>query len=265
MTHRLAFRVAYDGTRFHGSARQPAIVTVEGAIIKRLIDMDAIESAEGSRVQMASRTDAGVSAAGNVVAFDTDMAPGSVASGLAYGLNDIWPLRYAVVDDGFRPRHAVRKTYRYYLVDEGYDRDAMRRAARFFEGRHDMSAFARLDDRTPVREVTKVAVTGDDVLTVDVAGHSFLWQQVRRMVAALQQVGRGEVQPEALRDALQRPAGRDFGVAPAEHLLLLDVEYSREPAWTDAPGMTCLASRLRWLRLTVQMHRDMAGKWHRNK
>ncbi|MFO8133194.1 MAG: tRNA pseudouridine(38-40) synthase TruA [Thermoplasmatota archaeon] len=262
---RLAFRVAYDGSRFHGSARQPAIVTVEGAIIKRLIDMDAIESAEEARVQMASRTDAGVSAAGNVVAFDTDMEPDSVASGLAYGLEHVWPLCYAVVDDDFKPRHAVRKTYRYYLADEGYDRDAMRRAARFFEGRRDMSAFARLDDRTPVREITRVAIRGDDILTIDVVGHSFLWQQVRRMVAALEQVGRGEVQPGALRDALEQPAGQDFGVAPAEHLLLLDVEYSREPAWRDAPGMACLAGRLRWLRLTVRMHRDMAGHGHRNK
>jgi len=265
MTHRLAFRVAYDGTRFHGSARQPAIVTVEGAIIERLREMHAIESAAGARVQMASRTDAGVSAAGNIVAFTTDMAPKSVANGLVYGLENIWPCRYAVVDDDFRPRHAQWKSYRYYLPGEGYDLAAMRQAARFFEGSHDFSAFARLDDRPPVREITGVTVTGDDITMVDVTGHSFLWEQVRRMVAALRQVGRHDIAPGVIRDALRCPDGQGFGVAPPEHLLLLDVAYGMPLPWIDLAGVERLVARRRSLEARARMFRDISRYDHRNK
>lgn len=254
---RLALRIAYDGTCFHGSARQPDVPTVEGAILERLIDMDAIDGADAARFQAASRTDAGVSAAGNVVAFDTDMAPRSVVNGLAHGFERVWPLCYAVVDDGFKPRHTRRKRYRYYPSGEGYDRAAMRRAARFFEGRHDFSAFARLDDRSPVREIEAVEIAGGDVMTIDVVGRSFLWQQVRRMVAALQRVGGGELSPEAIRDALQQPAGRDFGCAAPEQLLLLDVAYGVSPGWSGAPGQERLVEQLRAVRVKARMYADI--------
>lgn len=255
---RLALRIAYDGTCFHGSARQPSVATVEGAIIEQLIEMDAIDSAADAKFQAASRTDAGVSAAGNVVAFDTDMAPGSVASGLAHGLAHIWPLRYAIVDEGFAPRHAVRKTYRYYLYDSGYDREAMRQAAGYFEGRHDVSAFARLDGRSPVREIEQVAIDGDAILAIDVVGKSFLWQQVRRMVAGLEQVGRGTLRPGTIRDALQQPAGQDFGIVAPEQLLLLDIEYGVALVWNEAPRVGYLEARLQEVQLRMQMYGDMA-------
>ncbi len=254
---RLALRVAYDGTCFYGSARQPDVPTVEGTILERLMEMDAVEGADEARFQAASRTDAGVSAAGNVVAFDTGMPPRSVVNALAYGLACIWPLYYAAVDDDFKPRHTLRKTYRYYLYNEGYDREAMDAAARCFEGSHDFSAFARLDGRSPVREIHRVDVTGDDILAIDVVGRSFLWQQVRRMVAALQQVGRGELPAGVIGEVLQHPAGRDFGLAAPERLLLLDIEYGRPLAWMNAPGRERLVEQLHAVQVRGRMYGDI--------
>ena len=262
---RLAVSIAYDGTRFRGSARQPGVATVEGSIIDRLREMEAIESTEAGRFQAASRTDAGVSAAGNVVAFDTEMRPDSVVNGLAYGLEDVWPLRYAVVDDDFTPRHARRKTYRYYLYDEGYDWKAMQQAAHFFEGMHDFSAFARLDGRSPLRSIERVILNGGEVLTIDVTGSSFLWQQVRRMVAAVIQVGRGDLSVMVIQEALQHPAGQDFGLASPEQLLLLAVEYPDTPAWRKAPGVEKLKERLHSLQARRHMYVDMTHSAHRNK
>jgi tRNA pseudouridine38-40 synthase len=251
---RLAVCIAYDGTRFHGSARQPGLTTVEGSIIDQLREMEVIESEDTARFQVASRTDAGVNAAGNVVAFDTEMAPDSVVSGLAYGLEDIWPLWFALVDENFMPRYAQRKTYRYYLPDKGYDRKAMQQAARLFEGKHDFSAFARLDGRSPTRNIERVTLTGDEVLMIDTTGSSFLWQQVRRMVAALMKVGCGELPMIGIQNALQQPSGHDFGLAPPEQLLLLAVEYKDMPTWQKAPGEAQLRSRLHSLRVRLHMY-----------
>jgi len=123
---RLALKIAYDGTLYHGYARQPGIETIEGALEKKLREMGAI--GEGEHLQVASRTDKGVSAAGNVIAFDTDMESESVANALAHSFRGIWVLGFAEVPEGFNPRHAVRKKYRYYLYNDGIDIGMLKKA-----------------------------------------------------------------------------------------------------------------------------------------
>src|SRR5213594_1696121 len=68
---RIAMKIAYDGEAFHGQARQPGLRTVEGETIHALVRTGAIRDARSARFQSASRTDRGVSALGNVVAFDS--------------------------------------------------------------------------------------------------------------------------------------------------------------------------------------------------
>jgi hypothetical protein len=80
---RVAVRVAYDGTCFAGSQRQPDQRTVEGELLRGLAKVGALRSAEEARFQCASRTDRGVSAAGNVVAFDTSFRLDALLPALA--------------------------------------------------------------------------------------------------------------------------------------------------------------------------------------
>src|SRR5213594_4061523 len=72
---RIAMKIAYDGTVFHGQARQPGLRTVEGEVIHALVRAPAIRDVRTARFESASRTDRGVSALGNVVAFDTGLPP----------------------------------------------------------------------------------------------------------------------------------------------------------------------------------------------
>lgn len=221
---RLALKIAYDGTLYHGFARQKGIETIEGAIEEKLKEIGAIGD---SRLSVASRTDKEVSAAGNVVAFNTDMDSNSVVNALVHTLRGIWVAGFVEVDGNFNPRHAVKKKYRYYLYNDGIDIDALKEAINLFVGEHDFANFARLDGRNPVRKILKAKVSGSLVLKIDFEGKSFLWNQVRRMVAAAEKVGRGEVSLEDVEQALAKKSKRNFGIAPPENLLLMDVAYKK--------------------------------------
>lgn len=222
---RLALKIAYDGTLYHGYARQPGIETIEGALEKRLREMGAI--GEGEHLQVASRTDKGVSAAGNVIAFDTDMESESVANALAHSFRGIWVLGFAEVPEGFNPRHAVRKKYRYYLYNDGIDIGVLKKAVSLFIGEHDFTNFARLDGRNPVRKIEMAKVSGRRIIKIDFEGKSFLWNQVRRMVAAAEKAGRGEASLEELQNALNKKSRANFGIAPPENLLLMNLYYKK--------------------------------------
>ena len=221
---RLALKIAYDGTLFHGYALQPGIKTVEGEIEEKLKEMGAISH---SRLSVASRTDKGVSSAGNVIAFDTQMAASSVVNALVHSLRGIWIIGFAEVNSDFNPRYAIKKKYRYYLYNDGIDIHALKEAINLFVGEHDFTNFARLDGRNPVRKIEKAKVSGTLILKIDFEGKSFLWNQVRRMVAAAEKVGRGKVSLEDVEQALAKKSKRNFGIAPPENLLLIDVAYKK--------------------------------------
>jgi tRNA pseudouridine38-40 synthase len=63
-----------------------------------------------------------------------------------------------------------------------------------------------------------------DLVVIDFLAREYLWNMVRRMVAALSEVGKGRIEIESVRDSL---LGKEacFGLAPAEFLVLMDVMY----------------------------------------
>ena len=68
---RVALEFAYSGKKLHGFARQPNVETIEEKIIKALIKHRLIEDIVESKFRYACRTDKGVSAFCNVIAFNT--------------------------------------------------------------------------------------------------------------------------------------------------------------------------------------------------
>ncbi|MBU0512996.1 MAG: tRNA pseudouridine(38-40) synthase TruA, partial [Chloroflexi bacterium] len=58
--------LAYDGTQFHGSQRQAEARTVQNVVETALRKLNW----PGKSVRFAGRTDAGVHASGQVIAFD---------------------------------------------------------------------------------------------------------------------------------------------------------------------------------------------------
>jgi tRNA pseudouridine38-40 synthase len=237
--------VEYDGTDFAGFQVNPGKRTVQGVLEDALARLgDGVLQ----RVDGAGRTDAGVHATGQVIAFS--YAGRLTATELGAALEAILPKDVAVRDvrpapDGFNPRYAARyREYRYTVwngplsplrertalgVRVPLDTAAMARAGSVFIGRHDFRAFGA-GDRTPVRTVQSVRVRRSGrYVTIDVRADSFLRGQVRRMVGLLLEVGLGKMDIEAVRAAIADPGpGRKPPAAPAKGLCLRHVALRRQ-------------------------------------
>lgn len=228
---RLALKFGYDGRSFHGFGRQPGQRTVEGEILQAIGAIGVIGKGKGPRdigFGAASRTDAGVSAIGNVLALDTTFRKDALLCALNARLEDIWFHSVAEVEDGFQPRHARTRWYRYHLMaDEAGDLKTLRGALKTFVGEHDFSNFCRPEGKSAVRSIRKLIVrrSGPSV-TLDIHSQGFLWNQVRRIMGAGLGVSRGELSPKEVKEALENPKRKaDLGLAPPEPLVLMDVAY----------------------------------------
>ena len=66
----LAVRIAYRGEGFSGSQIQPGLVTVEGTLLASIERVTGLPP-DDIDLKLASRTDKGVNATGNVAAFES--------------------------------------------------------------------------------------------------------------------------------------------------------------------------------------------------
>lgn len=222
---RLALKIAYDGRAFHGFARQPGLRTVEGEVRLALAKSHLIDDADAANVRGSSRTDAGVSALGNVIAFNTEAEGDQSIGRFNNAAKDLWAWASASVPDGFDPRKANWRWYRYHLTGT-HDAAKLREASRPFLGTHDFAAFASPDETRSRRHVDAIdLVEGDDGILVDVRAPSFVRGMVRRIVAAMLAVERADATAEDLGEALAAEGGRDFGLVPPEPLVLMDVDF----------------------------------------
>ena len=242
--------VEYDGTEFAGFQLQRGARTIQGELEAALARLSG-----GIRqpVMGAGRTDAGVHATGQVIAFTY---PGSLsAEGLTEALNGNLPPDVAIRDvrrapAGFNPRYAARyREYRYSIwngprsplhertahwVRVDLDLAAMARAATTLEGRHDFSAFGGADPQ-PVRTVHRIRVrrTGS-LVTIDVRADAFLRGMVRRIVGTLLAVGTGRLEASAVGRLLTAGTrALDGAAAPAKGLCLRRVVLGRRDRQTD--------------------------------
>lgn len=219
---RVAVRFAYDGTKFESFARQPDRRTVEGELLAALSRADVIGDARAARYGVASRTDRGVSAWGNVFAVTTETDPRALVHRVDVP-EGLWLLGAAAVDDDFSPRsEALERTYRYQLLEYAdLEWSAMREAAREFVGLHDFRNFCRREPGIVTRRrIRSVFVRGARVgASVRFVAPNFLWEQVRRMVHALLDVGIGKRTAESIKRQLGS-GGTVEPPAPPEPLVL---------------------------------------------
>ena len=254
--------VAYDGGPFAGFAPQPGQRTISGELLGALQAVDpAVRAIRG-----ASRTDAGVHAHGQRVAFDTttDIPPrGWVLAVTRHLPREIAVRRAALVPAGFSPRFTSGgKRYRYLILRDPVrdpfldgrawrspsfaDDEAVARARREAQaalGTHDFAAFrSSADARTnTVRTLRAVDLVEDPrdrrLLRVDLEGDAFLHNMVRILVGTFADVARGRLAEGAVARALASRDRRDAGItAPGEGLYLEEVLLGDEgtAAWPHA-------------------------------
>lgn len=226
---RIAAKIAYDGRQFHGFARQPNLPTVEETLITFLIKHHIIHSLDQAQFRYASRTDKKVSALGNVIAFNTIETPEKIIKKAPLLQKNIILYATTVVDETFFPRYAQLRQYRYYLKKTpDLDIKQLTSILNLFVGTHNFSNYARIEPgKNPIREITIIKYkTQNKFFIIDFYAVTLLWNQIRRIIAAAQKVAQGKTTKNEILTALQQPHMKaDFGLAPAEPLLLIDISY----------------------------------------
>lgn len=235
--------LSYDGSGFHGYARQPTVRTVQGeleAALARILEpVDTV---------VAGRTDAGVHARQQVVSFSTgkpvdlDRLARSLTKLLAPEI-----VVYAAerAPEDFSARFsATRRTYRYRVLNSPHpdplrrattwhvraplDLVAMNRAVGHLVGEHDFASFCRRrEGASTVRTVLSASWSDrSGILELEIAGTAFCHQMVRSVVAFSVEVGRGRIEPDSTPQVLRaRDRNRARGAAPPHGLVLWHVDY----------------------------------------
>ena len=241
----------YDGTDFHGWQMQGEERTVQGELTRVLALLDGREVL----VHGAGRTDAGVHAEAQVASarLSREIAPDKLRAAVNGNLaRDVRVIKAETVADDFHARFSARgKTYCYrvfnapfmspfwarYALQEArlIDLERMRRAARLFLGEHDWTAFsaAQSEATTRVRHVTGLEIKErwsergrGRVIEMSLTANGFLRYMARSIAGTLLAAGRGEMDEDRIRRAIE---GGDRGLvaatAPAYGLTLTRVHY----------------------------------------
>jgi len=236
--------VAYDGTDYCGFQRQANAPTVQEALETAV---EQVTQAEAT-VLAAGRTDSGVHAVGQVIAFDT--AWRHQLNDLQRALNAVLPVDIAVreldeVAPDFHPRYGARsRCYQYRLycapvrcplarryalhVVTPLDVGAMQQAGQSLVGERDFAAFGQPPQgRVTVRRVLRVAWSGElPWLSFDIEANAFLYRMVRSIVGTLLMVGEGRMDYEAFAAVLAECDRSGAGpTAPPHGLCLMEVKY----------------------------------------
>ena len=234
----LRLTLEYDGTGFHGWARQPGLRTVEGVVREAL---DALYPRwEGLAV--AGRTDTGVHATGQVASVDVEGGPPLERAPDA--LNAALPEDVAVavaeeVPAGFHARFSARsRSYRYRVLvgrrapleaqralqwSRGVDLAALRNASALVVGEHDFRAFTPTETQHDGFVRTVLAADWDadgDRLDFTITADSFLRHMVRTLVGTMLEAGGAA--PERIEHLRAGRPRTEAGLAAPPHGLYLE-------------------------------------------
>ena len=263
---RLRMDLAYDGTDFHGWAKQTGLRTVQGDLEGALTTILRVPEVA---VTCAGRTDTGVHARGQVTHADVDVVPD--VDDLRRRLDGLLPddirvRRVVAAPAGFDARFsAVWRRYAYRIADDPaavdpltrnhvltwprpLDVDAINAAATDLLGRHDFASFCKKrEGATTIRTLLDLTWERDasGLLVGTVRADAFCHHMVRSLVGCLVAVGEGRRPVGWAADVLtattRNPAVR---VVAARGLTLEEVAY---PADDELAGRAGASRRLRTL------------------
>jgi tRNA pseudouridine38-40 synthase len=222
-------RFGYDGGPFMGWARQPGLRTVEGEILGGVVRCGIAPSPGAVELEVASRTDRGVSARGNVLALTSRLSGPAVLRALNGIAPEIFFYEATEMPESLRVRAARTREYRYFLFEPEPALSAWSALLPMFVGRPiDVRSFARgVPAGSPcwrtLERLTLERAPWGGVLRVEARG--FLWGMVRKIVAALASSARGELSHQDLARALAGELRLSVPLAAPEPLVLWNVEY----------------------------------------
>jgi tRNA pseudouridine38-40 synthase len=257
--------LAYDGTNYRGFQRlagdEPNIQSMVEAAIARV-------SGQQVTVIGAGRTDTGVHATGQVIAFD--LAWRHEEDDLLRAINATLPDDIAVqrldrAEQSFHPRYdASSRTYQYFVyeaqirqpmmarmswwvhppIHQRLDVDKMNWAAAKLLGSHDFASFGTPPQGESTRRHVfrseweiEVPTQGTRLISYCIEANAFLYHMVRSIVGSLVEIGLGRMTITEFIDAFQaKDRGRIGWLAPPHGLTLVEVKYERSDQQRDQSG-----------------------------
>ncbi len=244
---RIALKVAYIGTDYHGFQIQPDVKTIEGELFRALQEMDIIDNPHEANYIAAGRTDKGVHALCQVIAFDTDNPEVAIPKAINSRLPPtIWTWVGAKVPSDFDPRRQARYREYRYIMHGKYDISLLMNAASLLKGEHDFLNFCTPEKgRTSICRIEKIDIHEEKEFTIiDVRANYFLWHMVRKIATALEMVGSGIRDMRWLEDMLDPKFKEALEPAPAYGLVLRNVEYENITWSEDAYAKNSIAENL---------------------
>lgn len=267
----IEMQISYRGTAYFGWQIQPEVPTVQRhlqMVLRRLFNQPEL------RIYGASRTDTGVHAHDQRVAFKTTST--IPLRGLLKTVNNKLPGDIRVLgiwerDPHFSVRYGAKgKHYTYFWRNRDFDGPfhaeymapvyrpmdelAMNDVCAHFIGTKCFHAFQSSRDHRESSETTvfkaQVGRLGD-LVYFDILGHHFLYHMVRNMAKSLQQVGIGKWSASQWLDYFQTGDRRKMCVtAPAKGLHLFKVFYDEEPNKFSDQGLRFRELLARGLEMT---------------
>jgi tRNA pseudouridine38-40 synthase len=241
--------LAYDGTQFKGFQRQQrkiqAVRTVQAVVEDALRQLGW----QGETILAAGRTDSGVHASGQVIAFDLDWqyAPETLQTALNANLPQDIAVRSAnLVEVDFHPRYdAIARRYRYSILcqpvrDPLQERyvwrvwpavtlEFLQGVALQLLGTHDFRAFGAPPRGvgSTVRSVYRAGWRAEQGrLVFEIEANAFLYRMVRRVVYAQVLLAQGKLPSDAIEVRVTgKLAEMVQGLAPPQGLVLAEVIY----------------------------------------
>ena len=239
--------LSYDGTDFHGWAKQPGLRTVEGELTSAIAMVLRLE--QQPSLVVAGRTDAGVHARGQVAHADLPEEAGpALLRRLPRVLAEDVVLNSArPAPPGFDARFSASwRRYCYRLSDPSRPADpllrnwvapvrreldvaVLNRAAGLVRGFRDFAPFCRpRPGATTIRNLKEVRaeVTTGGIIEVHLLADAFCHSMVRSVVGALTAVASGQRDLAWLAEVVEHPSRHnEVHVMPARGLTLEEVGY----------------------------------------
>lgn len=258
-----AFRLAYDGTLYYGFQRQPDVPTVEDALFAALDRLGVFSGTHRPNGYAgAGRTDAGVSAVAQTVAFKCPdwLSPRALNSELPATIRS-WASTETPPD--FHATHdATRREYTYHLHAPSADTERARAALDALSGTHDIHNLTPDEEATTRTLETELRVEAPYlIITLRAAG--FARQLVRRIVGLVEAIAheeRDDIDRVLSPEVLSGPDG--VRCAPPEPLVLTDVQYPDLRFEPDNTAVTNASRVFNQKRVDLETESRIAGTIH---
>ncbi len=253
--------LAYDGSHYKGFQRQANARSVQAVVEAALRKLSWSERS----ILAAGRTDTGVHATGQVIAFELKWNHGCMDLQTAMNAllpDDVVAIEVKQVSSSFHPRYDAswrKYFYRLYCqpvrqpllepyawrVWPAAEFSSLADTARPLVGKHDFGAFGSAPNigGNTTRVVLQAGwIQESPYLIFEITAQAFLYHMVRRIVFMQVMIAQGKLTKDDLLQALE--TGADFssrsgqdksstnrlvhGLAPAQGLILVEVNYPPE-------------------------------------